>query len=416
MIRSRDGHVDIGGCDPRELVERFGSPLYVYDAETIRETYRRVRGTIAHSPSRVHYAAVCNPNLHLLRILRDEGAGLHANTPGDVYCALLAGFDPADVVFSGSNLGDDDVEYLVRAGVHLNVDSLDDLERVCARAPGRPIGVRVHLDDVLPESRIGLREAELDRALAIARAHRFRVTALHVYCGTHGRKLTLWADAVARLVAIAERLPDLDSLNLGGGFGYDYREPDAHPFPFDGLVAASEGALRALTLKRKRPITLRIEPGRALVAAAGVLLTCVRSTKRGRDQRYVGVDSTVANFTSPVVHGPYRRVVSVEARPRASAPATVCGCTTYSRDFIARDVPLPEVKVGDLLAVLDVGAYGYCMASHFLNRPKPAEVFVDGGAATLVTRRESFRDLVDAQVRRLDPEEEPAPVARRGCA
>lgn len=402
MIEARNGHVTFEGITASEIAARYGTPVFVYDAATVRETYHRVRASLRHARSRVHYAAVCNPNLELLRVLRAEGAGLHANTPGDVFCGLRAGFSAEDIVFSGSNLGADDVDYLVGAGVDVNVDSLDDLRLLCARDPRRAVGLRVHVEEVLPESRIGLRENEIEAALAIARSFGCRVTALHVYCGTHGQKLGLWAEAVRRLVALAARIPDLECLNLGGGFGYDYRDPDGRAFPFDALARVAEEGVASLESSLGHSITLRAEPGRALVAASGVLLTRVRSTKNGRAMRYVGVDTTVANFTSPVVHGPHRRVVCAGNVRGAEVPTTVCGATTYSRDFVARDAMLPELEVGDLLAVVDVGAYGYCMASHFLNRPKPAEVFVDRGEVRLVTRRETFADLLGAQI------EEPA--------
>lgn len=418
MIEARHGQLTFSGIDAREIAARFGTPVFVYDAETVRDAYRRVRASLRHEPSRVHYAAVCNANLELLRVLRAEGAGLHANTPGDVYCGLRAGFAADDIVFSGSNLGHEDVDYLARSGVHVNVDSLDDLRLLCRRDPGRAVGLRVHIEDVLPESRIGLRESEIGAALAIAASFGCSVTDLHVYCGTHGQKLTLWVDAVRRLLSIAVQLPDLRCLNLGGGFGYDYRDPAQHPFPFKDLARVAEEGVAALAARFGRPITLRAEPGRALVAASGVLLTEVRSVKSGRDARYVGVDTTVANFTSPVVHGPHRRVVA--ATPRGpEVLSTVCGCTTYSRDFIARNVELPEVQVGDLLGVLDVGAYGYCMGSHFLNRPKPAEVFVDGGEARLVTRRQTFADLLSAQIdssAAAHDDEDSAVFARRNVA
>jgi diaminopimelate decarboxylase len=203
--------------------------------------------------------------------------------------------------------------------------------------------------------------------------------------------------AVERLIELARRFPHLDCINIGGGFGYDYNAPETNPFPFELLADRIGDALRAMTGRLGRPVMLRAEPGRALVAGAGVLLTRVRSTKPGQGCRYVGVDTTVANFTSSAVHGAHRRVVALAARARVPVPSTVCGCSTYSRDFVARDVSLPEVERGDLLAVLDVGAYGYCMASHFLNRPKPAEVFVDAGEARVVTRRETLADLVAAQ-------------------
>jgi diaminopimelate decarboxylase len=410
MIDTTQG-VAIGGLDANELAERYGTPLFVYDAAEIRTTWARIRGAFRYAPTHLHFAAVCNRNLHLLRLLRGEGAKLHANTPGDVFCGLRAGYDPKDIVFSGSNVGEDDLEYVLGAGVAINVDSLDDLRRACAlgagHKKGHALGLRMHLAEALPESRIGVREHELPLALAIARESNARVTALHVYCGTHGQSLSRYRESLDRLARLALLTPDIECINLGGGFGYDYRDPEEGAFPFTALARAADAALRGLSQRLGRTITLRVEPGRAAVAGSAVLLTRVRSVKREETRRYVGVDTTVANFTSPVVHGSRRRVASAHSRPSAETLADVCGSTTYSRDFIARDAPLPDVAVGDLLAVLDVGAYGYCMSSHFLSRPRAAEVFVDGGQAQLVTRRETFEDLVAAQI-------EPAENAR--CA
>lgn len=404
MIDTIEGSFAIGGLDPHALVERFGTPLFVYDTATVRESYARIARCFSYAPTHLHFAAVCNPNLHLLRVLRAAGAGLHANSPGDVYCGLRAGYAPDQIVFSGSNLGEDDLSYLLASGVHVNVDSLDDLAAACAIAPDGSFGVRIHLEDVLPESRIGLREHELDTALALARASGAKLTALHVYCGTHGQRLDRYEATLHRLVELAARLPDLAAINLGGGFGYDYHDPEGRSFPFEALGRAADAALVACSQRAGRPIVLRAEPGRALVAAAGVLLTRVRSVKTGRDQRYVGVDTTVGNLPSHAVHGAHRRVVSVSARRASALPADICGSTTYSRDVIAHRTELPEVARGDLLAVLDCGAYGYCMSSHFLNRPRPAEVFVDAGCAVLATRRETFEDLVDKQPEPTRPE------------
>ncbi|HZS40982.1 MAG TPA: alanine racemase, partial [Polyangia bacterium] len=265
MIDRLAGSFRVGGVEAHALAEQFGTPLFVYDAETVRATYRSVRESFHHAPTRIHFAAVCNPNLHLLRLLRAEGAGLHANTPGDVYCGLRAGFGSEDIVFSGSNVGEEDLAYLVKTGVHVNVDSLDDLERACA-AGLRACGLRVHVDAVLPESRVGLREDDLDAALALARARGVRVTALHVYCGTHGQDLTRYRLALARLIELARAMPEIDCINLGGGFGYDYHDPASGAFPFVELAAAADAALDALERALNRPVTLRAEPGRALVA------------------------------------------------------------------------------------------------------------------------------------------------------
>ena len=132
-----------------------------------------------------------------------QGARLHANTPGDVYCGVRAGYDARDIVFSGSNVGEEDLAYLLGLGVHVNVDSLDDLRRACALVPGRDFGLRMHLEEVLPESRIGLRERDLDAALTLARRAGTRITSLHVYCGTHGQSLQRYRESLEKLVALA---------------------------------------------------------------------------------------------------------------------------------------------------------------------------------------------------------------------
>lgn len=395
MIDHRPGQFTIGGVSARELAARFGTPLYVYDAEVVRERYRAIRTAFRRAATRVHFAAVCNPNLQLLRVLHAEGAGIHANTPGDAACALAAGFAGPEIVFSGSNASEEDLEFLVARGVHVNVDSLDDLRCAVAVAPGRPVGLRIHLAGVLPESRVGLREDELSDAAAIARAAGTPIVMIHVYCGTHGQLVGRYLEALGALLGHAERLPDLECINLGGGFGYDYR--DGSSFPFHELAAIAEAKIEELCRARGRDILLRVEPGRALVAPSGVLLAAVRSVKQGNGRRYVGLDTTVANFVSPAVHGAHRRVVAVDARPPADDRADLCGCTTYSRDILVRDACLPAVAVGDVIAVLDVGAYGYCMAGRFLNRLKPAEVFVDRGDVKLVTRRETYDDLIALQ-------------------
>jgi diaminopimelate decarboxylase len=276
MIEFATGELHIGGMSARDLVERWGSPLFVYDAAEVRASWRRIRDAFRYEPTHLHFAAVCNPNLHLLALLHQLGANLHANTPGDVYCGLRAGYRPEEIVFSGSNLGEDDLAYLLGAGVHVNVDSLDDLGRALRFAPRHDFGVRVHLDEVLPESRIGLREDDLDAALSMAREGGARITAVHVYCGTHGQSLDRYRAALERLVALALRAPDVDCINLGGGFGYDYRDPEEGTFPFEALARAADAALRDVSRRKGRTVSLRVEPGRALVAGTAVLLTRVR--------------------------------------------------------------------------------------------------------------------------------------------
>jgi len=383
----------------RELVRRFGSPLYVYDAALVRAAYRAFAAAFDYAPTELHYAVVCNKNAYLVRALHALGAGVHANTPGDAYAALAAGVPAARIVYSGTNLDDADFRFLLERHIRMNLDSLDQLRALAAVAPTRTeVGLRFLIDAPSRPNRIGVTEAELDDALAIADARNLRIVGLHMYAGTNTRNAGRFLECVDRLIAASDRLPELDWLDIGGGFGVPYVEGQ-RDLDLDALGRAVCERMRALSLRRGRPIRLFVEPGRVLVARAGSLLATVVSVKERGGRRYVGVDSTVGNVVVPSVYHTRHRVEAVEPRGDAlPIPTDVCGNTTHSRDFLGRDLRLPELEKGDLLRLCDVGAYGYAMSSHFLNRPRPAEVVLDGDEVHLTTRRETFADLLATQL------------------
>jgi diaminopimelate decarboxylase len=198
-----------------------------------------------------------------------------------------------------------------------------------------------------------------------------------------------------RLLAVAAHVPDLEYVDIGGGFGIGYREaqPDLDVV---GLGADVAARMRALSRRRGRRIRLVVEPGRTLVASSGTLLVTVVSVKERGGRRYVGVDSTIGNIVVPSIYHAQHRVDALTLRDDTliDMPTDVCGNTTHSNDYLARDLALPDLRAGDLLAIRDVGAYAYAMSSHFLNRPRPAEVVLDGAGAEVTTRRETLADLV----------------------
>ncbi len=381
-----------------KLVERFGSPLYVYDAERVRTAYRTFAEAFPYAPVDFHYAIVCNKNQHLVRLLHELGAGIHANTPGDAHAALTAGVPAHRIVYTGTNLDEADLTFLLGHGIRLNLDSVDQLRDYAARCPGGAVGLRLLVDDPRRPSRIGVDPAELPEALEIARAAGVRLVGLHMYAGTNNLSLSRFLTCFDRLLAAAESLPDLEEVDVGGGFGVAYRE-DLPPLDLPTLGREVASRLDAFSSRRGRRIRLVVEPGRVLVAEAGTLLVKVISVKERGGRRYVGVDSTVGNVVVQSVYYPHHRIEALSPRGAPVAvPTDVCGNTTHSRDFLARDCQLPPLAPGDLLALHDVGAYGYAMSSHFLNRPRPAEVVLDGGEAVLTTRRETFADLLATQV------------------
>ena len=385
-------------AEARALTLFYGSPLYVYDVREVEHRFHRFAHAFHYRPVECHYAIVCNKNPYIVRRLYELGAGVHANTPGDAYAAIAAGVPPSKIVYSGTNLSDADLTFLLKANISLNLDSVDQLRDLARRARGTRVGLRLMIDGHAARSRIGLDPAELPEALEVADDGGIAVIGLHMYAGTNTRRVSRYLECLDRLLAAAELLPDLEYVNVGGGYGIGYREGEAD-LDVDAVGAQISQRMKTVAHDRKRAIRLVLEPGRSLVATAGSLLVTVVSVKHRGGRRYNGVDSTVGNIVVPSIYHGYHRVESVCApdAPLVDTPTDLCGNTTHSRDFLARDIRLPRVEKGDVLALRDVGAYAYAMSSHFLNRPRPAEVVLDGDGAILTTRRETLEDLLTLQ-------------------
>lgn len=378
----------------QELVAQFGSPLYVYDADIVRQRFAKLRVAFPYQPAEYHYGIVCNKNRYLVRLLHQLGAGIHANTPGDAYAALEAGVPPSRIVYSGTNLNGADFRFLNDRGIHMNLDSLDQLRDFAALGNRGPVGLRLLIDPEERPNRIGVTPGELKQAVEMG----VRITGLHMYAGTNTRRVDRFLECLDRMIEASCALADLEYVDIGGGFGVAYQEAQA-PLDLAALGAGVSHRMETLSAARGRRIRLLLEPGRMLVAESGTLLTTIVSVKQRGGRRYIGVDTTVGNIVVDSVYHPYHRIEAVDPRGDSlDLPTDVCGNTTHSRDFLGRSCRLPELCPGDLLALRDVGAYGYAMSSHFLNRPRPAEVVVDGGQVYLTTRRESFADLLATQV------------------
>jgi diaminopimelate decarboxylase len=381
-----------------DLLARFGSPLYVYDADQVRRAFDQFRAAFPYGPADFHYAIVCNKNAYLVRLLFELGAGVHANTPGDAHAALAAGVPAHRIVYSGTNLDAADFEYLLNREIRMNLDSLDQLRDLASHGGRGEAGLRLLIDDDDSPNRIGVTAAELPQAVEIARRAELRIAGLHMYAGTNTLRATRFIECLDRMIAASDLLPDLEYLDAGGGFGVDYKEARSR-LDLRALGVEVARRMEALSKRRGRAVRLILEPGRALVARAGTLLMTVVSVKRRGGRRYVGVDSTVGNIVVESVYHPYHRIEALAPRSEPlEIPTDVCGNTTHSRDYLGRSCRLPDLVPGDILALCDAGAYGYAMSSHFLNRPRPAEVVLDGGKVHLTTRRETFDDLMATRV------------------
>lgn len=384
----------------KNLLLTYGSPLYVYQRDRLQDTITQISHSIPYPKTTFQFASVTNGNINLLRLFKEQGWGLHANTPGDIYLGLKAGFSPDKIVYSGSNLDRAEIEQVLQWGVTtLNLDSLSQLELFCEVyqelstdiSPPR-LGLRLNLPEITGDSRIGVQPQNFPKALEIVHRNGLKLEGLHFYRGTGTNATEAFTEAIETVIETCELLPDWSYLDFGGGFGYPYRHGKT-AFDWEAFGQVLTNKLQ----KHNCSIDLIIEPGRAAIAQCGTLLTTIVSEKWQDHKQILGVDTTVANLSVPSVHGGYREIISWNNNQETYL-TDVCGNTTYSRDYLGRNCQLPALKRGDILGILDVGAYGYAMSSHFLHQPRPAEVLLEGNHHRLIRHREDYSVLLEKQV------------------
>ena len=369
----------------------------------MRRTIARITKAISYPRTQFCFASVTNGSVALLQIFQACGWGLHANTPGDIYLGIQAGFAPKNIVYSGSNLHQNEMAQVLKWGVTtLNFDSLAQLQLCCEvyqslrenqqiLEPPR-LGLRLNLPELTGDSRIGVRSSELTAAIALARKAGLKLSGLHFYRGTGTNSTAAFTQVIDTIIAVAQQLPDWAYLDFGGGFGYPYRSGGT---AFNWELFGAELTSKISQLDRE--IELIIEPGRSVVAGCATLLAQVVSTKWQEAKQIVGVDTTVANLSVPSVHGGYREIYTWNCGDSLHL-TDVCGNTTYSRDYLGKNCQLPALAIGEIVAILDVGAYGYAMSSHFLHRPRPAEVLLENSQHRLIRHREDYSILLANQV------------------
>lgn len=383
------------------LISQYGSPLYVYDASVLEQTIASVEKSISYPRTQFAFAAVTNGNVHLLRKFRDKTWLIHANTPGDAFLALQAGFAGGDIVYSGSNLKREEMRQMLDWGVStFNLDSVSQLrllgqvveDDTDLDGPVLRIGFRLNLPAVTGESRIGISPDELGHADVVASEFGLEVSGVHFYRGTSTNATQRFEDCIPHVMEAGARLRNWRYLDFGGGFGFAYFDRN-QSFEWSDFGRSLSSALNNCG----RDLDLIIEPGRSIIAGCAVILSTVVSVKNQANKQIVGVDATTSNVAVLSVHGGVRQARLL--RPGSELVNTdVVGNTTYSRDYLARNLMLPRITEGDLLAILDCGAYGYAMSSHFLHRPRLAEVLIESGAARLIRHRETHDCLLRNQV------------------
>jgi diaminopimelate decarboxylase len=387
-----------------------GTPLYVYSRSAIEAAYSAYARAFAAVPHRICYAVKANGSGAILRLMAGLGAGADIVSGGELLAALRAGFPPERIVFAGVGKSDAEIALGLERGIgEWNAESEAEIERLAAAAVARGTRARVSLrvnPDIDARSHpyisTGLREAKfgVDIAAAAPILRRARekagidVVGVQCHIGSQIVDTEPLAAAARALSDLSRQLLHegfaLRTIDIGGGLGVSYDGsgvPDAKR-----LAAVVLPALEGL------PLTLMLEPGRSLVAAAGVLLTRVLYVKQGHGKRFVVVDAGMNDLLRPALYQAFHRIEPVVTRGREPELVDVVGPVCETSDFLARRRELERVEPGELLAVSDAGAYAFSMSSNYNMRPRAAEVMIEDGRVRLIRRRETFDDLVRAEV------------------
>lgn len=413
-VEVRDGHLAIAEQDCVDLAEEFGTPIYVTSGDRVRENYRRITDAMEATYSgevRVHYACKANTNLSVLRILESEGARIDAVSLGEVESALRAGFEPERILYTGTAVSEEEMEGVVERGATVNADSLDGLEKL-AEAGGNRFSMRInpevgagHHDHCItggPESKFGVWEDDAVEAYRRGNELGLEPVGIHMHIGSGILDADRFVPAVEKLMEVAGRVADeagveFEFIDIGGGVGVPYRpgeeQLDVEDFA-EKVVAAFETGLEEYDLGTP---ALAMEPGRYLVADTTLLLTEVATVKETPFHSFTGVDAGFNTLLRPAMYGSYHHIFNATNPDGDVAKYSVAGPVCESGDLLARERELPEVRVGDVLAVRDAGAYGFAMTSRYNSRPLPAEVLIDG-EPRLMRERESLDDLFTNQV------------------
>jgi diaminopimelate decarboxylase len=393
-----------------DIARRFGTPCYVYSRATIEGNYARFAHALAARRSLIAYSVKANSNLAVLGLMARLGAGFDIVSGGELARVLAAGGDPRKVVFSGVGKTEAEIELALRAGILcLNLESEAELERVAAVAARlgvrAPVAFRVNPDvdakthpyisTGLKDNKFGIAYADAERIYRDAAGRpSLEVVGIGCHIGSQMASAAPFIDATARVLALAERLGKagirLSHIDLGGGFGIRYK--DESPAPVSQFM---DGALGVLAGREE---TLIVDPGRAIVGDAGLLLTKVEYLKPGESKNFVVVDAAMNDLIRPALYGAWhdlRQVREVESSG-VDGVYDVVGPICESADFLARERRL-AVRPGSLLALMSAGAYSMAMSSNYNSRPRPAEVMVSGTDATLVRERETVNQLFAAE-------------------
>jgi diaminopimelate decarboxylase len=426
FFRYRDGRLHCEDVDLVPFANEFGTPTYVYSAGTILDHYARLNAALAPVDHLICYAVKANSNRAILKLLADAGAGFDIVSGGELFRVLAARGNPAKSTFAGVGKSSEEIEYALEQGIYsFNVESeaeLQCVDRIAGEKSLRaPIALRMN-PDVNPHTHdyisTGSRENKfgiaLDQIPAVyeraARMRNIDIVGVQMHIGSQITEAKPFANAIQKVAPLVRELKSkygIKFFSIGGGMGIIYRRAlESGPGKWWHDHGGEPSAFRVCDYAdaivpplRELSIRILVEPGRFLIGNAGVLLTRVRYIKQTGVKKFAIVDAGMNDLIRPALYHSYHEIVPViEPNKSKAERVDIVGPVCESGDFFARDRELPKVQAGDLVALLDAGAYGMSQASNYNTRTRPAEVLADGAEARLIRRRETLKDLFAPEI------------------
>ncbi|MBW2979797.1 diaminopimelate decarboxylase [Candidatus Woesearchaeota archaeon] len=409
-LENRKGILYIEGANALELAKEFDTPLYVYSEKRIRDNVKRVKAAFnRYYPNfKMYYAVKANNNLAILKIIKQEADGFDAAAPEEIHLALEAGAKPDEILYSGVYHRNEELAYALKAGVKINLEGISQVKRLLKFGVPEFISFRINpgisggsikgLVFAGEDAKFGIIENNALEAYRIAKEAGVKRFGMHMMTGSCVTDPNYFEEASSKLLDIAGNIRkelgiEFEIIDIGGGLGVSY-EPGEHDLDVEAAAkkVAEVFGKKVKELDLGNP-TLMMEPGRFIVCDSSVLLTRVHSIKEAY-KHFIGVDAGMNTLLRPMLYDAYHQiVVANKLNEKPTEKVNIVGPVCENTDQLAKDRLMPAIEEGDLLAVLNAGAYGFSMSSHYNTRPRAAEVLVNDGKAEVIRERETIYDI-----------------------
>ncbi|MCY7422230.1 MAG: diaminopimelate decarboxylase [Chitinophagaceae bacterium] len=389
------------------IANQFGTPVYVYSADTIAAQYNRLSHAFAKNDVVFFYACKALTNINVLRYVKSIGAGVDCSSINEVKLALHAGFQPVNVLYTSNGIDFSEIEEARNLGVNVNIDSLSNLQKFGEKfghtypvslrlRPNILAGGNLKISTGHDRSKFGIPVEQLSELLSVVALHNIYIRGLHIHTGSEIKDVEVFVKGIEVLFEMIPSFTELEFIDLGGGFKVPYKEGDAET-DIDLLAKKVSEAFADHPNPNGKPLQIWFEPGKYLVSSAGYFITRVNVLKHTAATTFASINSGFNHLIRPMFYDSYHRIENISNPSGALQKYSVVGniCET---DTFAWDRELNEVREGDYLVFYNAGAYGFEMSSNFNSRFKPPEVLVIKGAPYLIREREDFKDLLRNQV------------------